>query len=301
MEDRRALWEDLKNHQYSPMIRNKPWIVMGDFNETLEVEEHSDHATSPMVSHGMREFQEMVRYCSMIDMSFQGPKFTWTNKRETYKKSDRTLVNSAWVQTLPQSHIEYKFKAYKSPNHISTRCVFEAGGCSDHLRCRIQIRANVLKPKRPFKFINVVAESHDFLPLVEKFWADTPEIYSSTSAIFRLSKNVQDLNPQLRALSKAQVGDIIKRTREALEKLCKSQERTLLYPSQENLAEENRVYGRWSVLSAIEEKVLSQKAKLYWLQVGDGNNKHYHNVAKGLEVRNAIREIKRKDGFVAST
>lgn len=62
MEDMRALWEDLKKHQDSPMIRNKPWIVMGDFNETLEVEEHSDHATSPMVSHGMREFQEMVRY-----------------------------------------------------------------------------------------------------------------------------------------------------------------------------------------------------------------------------------------------
>ena len=287
MEDRRALWEDLKNHQYSPMIRNKPWIVMGDFNETLEVEEHSDHATSPMVSHGMREFQEMVRYCSMIDMSFQGPKFMWTNKRDTElicKKLDRTLVNLAWVQTLPQSH-----------------CVFETGGCSDHLRCRIQIRGNVLKLKRPFKFINVVAELHDFLPLVEKCWADAPEIYNSTSAIFRLSKKLKDLKPQLRALSKAQVGDIIKRTREALEKLCKSQERTLLYPSQENLAEENRVYGRWSVLSAIEEKVLSQKAKLYWLQVGDGNNKHYHNVAKGLEVRNAIREIKRKDGFVAST
>lgn len=32
---------------------------------------------------------------------------------------------------------------------------------------------------------------------------------------------------------------------------------------------------KWSLLSKIEEKVLSQRAKLHWLDVGDGNNKTF--------------------------
>ena len=286
-EERRVLWEDLKNHQDSPMIRNKPWIVMGDFNETLEIEEHSGYTNSPLVTPGMREFQEVIQYCSMLDMSFHGPKFTWTNKRDSElicKKLDRTLMNTKWLQSFPQSH-----------------CVFEAGGCSDHLRCRIQIETEVLRPKRPFKFVNSVVDSPEFLPMVEQFWADTPEIYSSTSAIFRLAKKLKELKPVLRNLSKAQVGDITRRTKEAFEKLCASQQKTLSTPSQANSAEENMLYERWVRLSGIEEKVLSQKAKLHWLEVGDGNNIHFHNAAKTREIRNTIREIQREDGTTAAT
>lgn len=286
-EERSLLWEDLKNHQDSPMIRNKPWIVMADFNETLDIEEHSGHTSSPLVTPGMREFQEVVQYCSMIDMSYHGPKFTWTNKRDfelICKKLDRTLMNSVWMQSFPQSH-----------------CVFEAGGCSDHLRCRIQINSGELKPKRPFKFVNAVVESPEFLPLVERFWAETPAIYNSTSAIFRLSKKLKELKPALRSLSRAHVGDITRRTKEVFEQLCASQQRTLSTPSQAHLAAEKMLYERWSRLSSIEEKVLSQKAKLHWLCVGDGNNKHFHNAAKTREVRNTIREIQREDGSTVTT
>lgn len=104
MEERRELWQDLKSHQDSPMIRNKPWLVFGDFNEILDEEEHSGNEDMSLVSNGMREFQSMANYCSLIDMSYQGPKLTWSNKRDNdliCKKLDRTLMNDSWLQKFP--------------------------------------------------------------------------------------------------------------------------------------------------------------------------------------------------------
>ena len=67
-EERKELWNDLKDHQNSPMLKDKPWIVLGDSNETLNLEEYSGPNIST-VSTGMRDFQDVCRHCSLIDMS----------------------------------------------------------------------------------------------------------------------------------------------------------------------------------------------------------------------------------------
>lgn len=46
---------------------------------------------------------------------------------------------------------------------------------------------------------------------------------------------------------------------------------------------------------------MSQRAKLHWLGIGDGNNKQFYQAAKVREVRNSIREIKRCDGSLATS
>lgn len=178
-------------------------------------------------------------------------------------------------------------------------CVFEAGGCSDHQRCRISITADQLKPKRPFKFTNAVADMPEFLPLVKSFWDETVPLHISTSALFRLGKKLKSLKPLLRKLSKDKIGDIVKKTKEAYIKLCAAQTQTLTDPTQLNMEEETSARERWQFLSDLEEKILSQKAKLHWLNIGDGNNKQFHCAARVRETRNAIREIQRSDGTVA--
>lgn len=40
-EERKELWKDLKNHHDSPLFRDNPWLIFGNFNEIIEVEEHS--------------------------------------------------------------------------------------------------------------------------------------------------------------------------------------------------------------------------------------------------------------------
>lgn len=56
-------------------------MLLVDFNETLDIDEHSNSTTSPMVTTDMRDFQEVVRKCSSEDMRTHSPLFTWTNKR----------------------------------------------------------------------------------------------------------------------------------------------------------------------------------------------------------------------------
>lgn len=60
-EDRKELWNDLKDHQGSAVFKDKPWIVVGDFNEIIELDEHLGHNISAVTT-GMRDFQEVIRH-----------------------------------------------------------------------------------------------------------------------------------------------------------------------------------------------------------------------------------------------
>lgn len=135
--------------------------------------------------------------------------------------------------------------------------------------------------------------------MVSEFWSQTVPLFNSTSALFRLGKKLKALKPLLQNLSREKIGDIIKRTKEAYNKLCELQTKTLDEPSQANMVMESAALSRWTFLSKLEEKVLSQRAKIHWLVIGDGNNKTFHRAARVREVRNSIREIKREDGSIA--
>lgn len=99
MEDRKELWADLKNHHDSQIIHNRPWLIMGDFNEILDMDEHSRVEAPAAPSLGMRDFREVVNYCELMDLAYHGPVYTWCNKRDNdliSKKQDRVLVNNKW-------------------------------------------------------------------------------------------------------------------------------------------------------------------------------------------------------------
>lgn len=58
-------------------------------------------------------------------------------------------------------------------NHTQYYGVFEAGGCSDHLRGRFHIHVEAVGKIRPFKFTNVVADMPEFLKVIEEYWKET--------------------------------------------------------------------------------------------------------------------------------
>lgn len=98
---------DLRDHYDSPLFRNKPWIICGDFNEILAGQEHLNYDHSLPITRGMRGLQSLVLHCSMQDLGYQGPLFTWCNKREdglVCKKLDRVLVNEEWTEKFPQAY-----------------------------------------------------------------------------------------------------------------------------------------------------------------------------------------------------
>ena len=286
-EQRRTLWQELRDHFDSPIIRNKPWLIVGDFNETLDMDEHSRVDDNPVVTNGMREFQETVTYCSIMDMTTHGPLYTWWNRRELdpiMKKLDRAMVNDVWLQTFPQSY-----------------GVFEAGGCSDHLHCRISLTDGEVGPirkRKPFKFVNVLTEMEEFKPMVTSYWNETEPLFLSTSTMFRFTKKLKGLKPLIRTLAKEKISHLVKKSKEAYDALCKKQGTNLSSPSIQAMDDEREAYLRWDHIAGIEEKYLKQISKLHWLDVGDKNNKAFLRAATVREARNSIREILCSDGRV---
>ncbi|XP_048604770.1 uncharacterized protein LOC125582228 [Brassica napus] len=242
IERRKELWDDIKAHQNSPMFRNKEWIIMGDFNDILEEDEHSNHQVAGLSTPGMRDFEEVIQYCSLTDMGYQGPKFTWCNKREEgiiCKKLDRILVNETWLNQRTQAY-----------------GVFEAGGCSDHLRGRFHLKPEATGKQKPFKFTNALAEMPELLAVVKDYWKDTQPLFVSTSALYRFSKSLKALKPLIRHLSKAKLGELSRKVKEAYQELRDKQEKVLNDPSQDTTRAELVAAERWQRISAIEEKLL---------------------------------------------
>lgn len=50
----------------------------------------------------------------------------------------------------------------------------------------------------------------------------------------------------------------------------------------------------------VEEKIMAQKAKINWLNLGDGNNKYFHAAVKEKNRGTRILKLIRKDGIVAT-
>lgn len=220
-------------------------------------------------------------------MASHGPIYTWCNKRDNdfiLKKLDRASVNDGWLKAFPQAY-----------------SVFEAEGCSDHLRCRIMQISGGSSPipsRKPFKFVNVLTEMMEFLPLVEDHWKDTEELFLSTSTLFRFAKKLKGLKPKLRMLAKDRVGNLVKKSKEAYDILCQKQQANALNPSTSAMAEENEAYHRWDLVAGLEEKYLKQKSKLHWLDVRDKNNKMLHRAVAIREATNNINEVVGQDGRV---
>ena len=70
--------------------------------------------------------------------------------------------------------------------------VFEPGGCSDHMRCRMQLLPPKEKIKRPFKYANVMGSIPSFLPMVKEFWDSTERLFQSTSAMYLFLKKTEE-------------------------------------------------------------------------------------------------------------
>ncbi|KAG7543595.1 Reverse transcriptase zinc-binding domain [Arabidopsis thaliana x Arabidopsis arenosa] len=284
--ERKLLWDDIIAHHDSPLFHGKAWLICGDFNEVLEGEDHSLYEVSPTISPGMRDFQNLASHCELTDLSYQGERFTWCNKRHDgviCKKLDRVLVSKQWIQQYDQSY-----------------SVFESGGCSDHLRCRFYIKEADRKTKRPFKFTNLLTTISGYQQEVEAQWLTSPPLFHSTSAMYRLSKKLKDLKPTIRQMGKKLLGDISIRTKAAYRSLCALQEVTMANPTSQSVDAETEAYEKWKRLAEIEEGYLKQKSKLHWMETGDQNNKAFYNAAKLREIRNNIKEIHCADGSIVS-
>ena len=133
--ERQILWENISK---VADFHNKPWIITGDFNEPLAGEDK--FGGRPVSINRSLLFKESLDECNMMDMSFNGPKYTWTNRREInsliQERIDRFFMNPSWCLLYPDAKV----------SHL-TRCH------SNH--CPVLMEINPKRPMQlngPFKF-----------------------------------------------------------------------------------------------------------------------------------------------------
>ncbi|XP_021979688.1 uncharacterized protein LOC110875795 [Helianthus annuus] len=149
-KNRRLLWSNLCIHH--SFMKDNPWVVMGDFNSSLFLEDSLASTSSSSI--GMRDFKECVNKIEVFDINSSGLHYTWTNKQKqgaVFKKIDRILGNNSFIDHFPTAAASFH------PYRIS-----------DHSPCILGL-PNVTKEKpKPFKFVNLLVNKKGFSDEVKR-------------------------------------------------------------------------------------------------------------------------------------
>ena len=90
--ERSILWSNLANVATNHEL---PWVMIGDFNEVLMSSEK--FGGRPMNIRRAMKFQECLNLCGMMDMGFNGARYTWSNLRGVteliQERLDRSFYN----------------------------------------------------------------------------------------------------------------------------------------------------------------------------------------------------------------
>ena len=269
--NRRALWRNLICH--ASFMRNRPWVVLGDFNAALNLEDHSNGGYTPDIS--MREFKDCVQSMEVADVNRTGLHFTWNQKpkgsRGTLKKIDRIMGNVQFSDTFPGSF-----------------AIFQPYRISDHSPCVLRIpHVAKLKPK-PFKFSNFLVHKQGFLDMVASGWNNN----INGCAMYRIVKRLKGLKSPCRKLlhNQGNLHDRVGKLRKELDEVQMAIDKD---PFNSALREEHAHYLiAFKEATLDEERFLKQKSKVQWLDAGDSNTAYFHNIVKSKCARNRIELVR---------
>jgi hypothetical protein len=105
-ESRHLMWDTL--HRLRG-ISDLPWLVLGDFNETMWGYEH--FSDTPRPEHQMEEFCDTLSSCDRHDIGFCGQPYTWDNGRSgnanVQVRLDRAVTDPAWRDEFNDARVRH--------------------------------------------------------------------------------------------------------------------------------------------------------------------------------------------------
>ncbi|GLT34240.1 hypothetical protein SLA2020_087660 [Shorea laevis] len=94
-QHRKLLWENLTAVSATSSLFNLPWLLAGDFNEKLTNDDK--RGGNPISQHKANLLQNCLDAYNLLDLGFNGPKFTWSNMRSILNliqaRLDRAFAN----------------------------------------------------------------------------------------------------------------------------------------------------------------------------------------------------------------
>ncbi|OMO87766.1 reverse transcriptase [Corchorus capsularis] len=269
-DDRAHFWHLVKRRME---YQNIPWLCVGDFNDILYLHEKEGGNTKEYWK--IRKFREMVDGCNLIDLPFQGQKFTWIGRRDELvikERLDRVLVNIEWVEQFPNTQV------FNNPIIGS-----------DH--SSILIDSNFIDQKTPrsFKFEIMWTESEHCEQVIRDGWSN--EFMGSKSYIL-----VQKQNSCRKALldwsRKA-----FPNNKEAIE--CLKQKIAAIQDNEcsvESCIKVEELISQLKEAWSKEEQYWYQRSRIKWLKDGDANTRFFHQTTIQMRQTNKILNLKSDNG-----
>jgi hypothetical protein len=161
---------------------------MGDLKDIMHPSEKL--GPSSVDVNRMNAFCSYVKHCGLIDLGFNGPTYTWSNKRfssaPTYERLDRCLANAEWCRLFPTSSLLHLPMMY-----------------SDHAPILLLPTSNREQPKNPFDLKTGGYWKRTFRMLLKIAGTAPPLYLSLTKLVFWLQilRNGADSNPKLESSS----------------------------------------------------------------------------------------------------
>ena len=267
--ERRVLWDNLAK---VADLHRKPWIIAGDFNEALVGDDK--FGGRPVDINRALMFKDCLDKCNMVDMGFNGPRYTWTNRREIHsliqERIDRFFMNPSWCLLYPDAKV----------SHL-TRCH------SDH--CPVLMETNPrrqLHLARPFRFQSFWLSDPSFPIVVNKAWQQPR----------RLMEAIDVFSRQASLWNKNHFGNIFKKKNRILARLDGVQRSLANQPSSSLVALEKSLCKELDVVLEQERDLWALKSRINWMILGDINTSFYHISALARRKRNFITAIKNDAG-----
>ncbi|XP_057451015.1 uncharacterized protein LOC130742925 [Lotus japonicus] len=269
MATRNLLWSSLEN--IGVTIRY-PWMVIGDFNAYLGADEKYGGAAANGSS--MKKFRVCMDRCSLSDMGFKGPPFTW-EWRGVKERLDRGICNLDWLEAFPESSIIHLPQLK-----------------SDHKPLLFKGSSQGVAPvsDRPFRFMSCWLTDNRFPHVVSNAWRNNLD-WASASKSFR--EDVVEWNTHV-------FGNVFRRKRRLMRRLegINAKLRMQHNPFLHNL--QHKLWQQYNCALVQEEMIWRQKSRCSWVKHGDQNTRFFHASTKSRRKRNRIEALTAEDGTLVT-
>ncbi|GMI99700.1 hypothetical protein HRI_003639300 [Hibiscus trionum] len=260
---RKTLWPHL--HRLAQMV-HCPWLLMGDFNATLDTSERKGGTGSTQASH---LFQDFIFNCGLRDIGFQGPQFTWS-RGSTYARLDRMICNEKWDEYFPGTSVLHLLRIH-----------------SDHRPLFLQFgNARNTSTSRHFRYFTGWRLHADFDRMVSDAWQSSNSL---TETISQFTSAAEVWNTTVFGYIGAKKRSIMARLRGA-QKALERRHSSFLVSLEHDLRLE------LETLLDQEELLWQQKSRSDWISSGDRNTAYFHRIARQRKARNRIQSLQLLDG-----
>ncbi|KAL9665795.1 hypothetical protein QQ045_000116 [Rhodiola kirilowii] len=265
----RAIWELLRHLKKG---LDKPWIVMGDFNEIAHSWEMRGGRDRQLWQ--MRDFKDGLEDCGLSDLNFRGDPFTFSNRRqgekEVRERLDRAVANEAWRKSYPQALVRHGF-SYTSDH---SPLVIQLEECMSNYNTSIR------------RFEPMWLRHENFKRVVEDAWrAQSPSC--------SLSQKLKGCLVEMTRWGGEAFVNVKKRIRELKENI----QRLRRLPRTDEVArEEINLTEELDEWLEREELWWRQRSRAEWLRHEDKNTAYFHARANQRRKRNHIDYLKNAEG-----